>query len=109
MPEITVNVGGRPFLVACQEGEESFLHAAADLLNEQAVQLIDQIGQLPEGRMLLMSGLLLADKTAAAEEQLAAAQAEIKALKASGNSSEQNLDQLAGLVERAESLAGKSK
>jgi len=105
MPEIVVNVGGRPFTVACQEGQEGFLNAAADLLNSQSVALIDQIGQLPEGRMLLMSGLMLADKTLAAEEELRQAQAELAELKSRQGGVAPNLDDLAALVDRAEALA----
>ncbi|MCL4189940.1 MAG: cell division protein ZapA [Rhodobacteraceae bacterium] len=70
MPELTVEVGGRPFTVACQEGEEEFLRAAAALLDAEATTLVAQIGRMPEARMLLMAGLMLADKTAALEDQL---------------------------------------
>ena len=68
MPEVTINIGGRPFAVACQEGEEHFLHSAAALLDNEAKSLMDQIGRLPEARMLLMAGLMLADKHAGFEE-----------------------------------------
>jgi cell division protein ZapA len=68
MPEVTINIGGRPFNVACQEGEEHFLESAAALLDNEAKSLMDQIGRLPEARMLLMAGLMLADKHAGSEE-----------------------------------------
>lgn len=70
MAEVEINIGGRSFEVACQDGEEHFLHSAAKLLNAEAVILSKQIGRIPEARMLLMSGLMLADKTAGLEEQL---------------------------------------
>lgn len=70
MPEVTIQIGGRPFNVACQEGEEHFLHAAAGLLDNEAKALMDQIGRLPESRMLLMAGLMLADKAAGTEDQV---------------------------------------
>ena len=59
MPEVQIQIGGRPFNVACQEGEEHFLQAAAGLLDNEARTLMDQIGRLPEARMLLMAGLIL--------------------------------------------------
>jgi cell division protein ZapA len=74
MPEITITVGGRPFPVACQDGEEPYLHAAAQMLDREAAQLVAQIGKLPEARMLLMAGLMLADRTAAFEERAIAAE-----------------------------------
>jgi len=72
MPEITITIGSRPFQVACQEGEEHFLQSAAALLDNEASTLMDQIGRLPEARMLLMAGLMLADKAAGTDDQLKA-------------------------------------
>ncbi|MBC7153332.1 MAG: cell division protein ZapA [Rhodobacteraceae bacterium] len=74
MPDITISVGGRDYTVACQDGEEHFLQAAARLLDGEASELLGQIGRLTEARLLLMAGLLLADKTAGIEDQLRAAQ-----------------------------------
>ena len=85
MPEVTIVIGGRNFEVACREGEEHFLASAAAMLDEEARTLQDSIGRVPESRMLLMAGLMLADKTAALEElksenaQLKAALAEAEA------------------------------
>ncbi len=70
MPEVTITVGGRQFEVSCQDGEEHYLNAAAELLNSEAAVLVNQIGRMPESRMLLMAGLLLADKTAGAQDQV---------------------------------------
>lgn len=70
MPDVTISIGGRDFEVSCQEGEESYLKSAAKMLDEEARTLSDQVGRMPEGRMLLMAGLMLADKTASFEDQL---------------------------------------
>lgn len=70
MPDVKVSIGGREFEVACQEGEEHFLRSAAAMLDAEASVLSDQIGRMPESRMLLMAGLMLADKTAGVDEQL---------------------------------------
>ena len=80
MPEVNIVIGGRDFSVACQEGEEHYLKSAAGLLDTEASALAAQIGRLPEARMLLMSGLMLADKTAGFEEQLRAAEAKLAAM-----------------------------
>ncbi len=70
MSQVTIEIGGRSFEVVCQEGEEEFLHAAAAMLNEEAQKLDGAGARITESRMLLMSGLLLADRTAATEEKL---------------------------------------
>ena len=77
MPEIRITIGGRQFEVACQEGEESYLHAAAKMLDDEARVLSDQVGRMPEARMLLMAGLLLADKTASVEDRISEVRAEL--------------------------------
>ncbi len=70
MPEVEIMIGGRAFEVACQEGEEHYLQAAARMLDQEAGTLTSQIGRLPEARMLLMAGLMLADRTAGLEDKL---------------------------------------
>jgi cell division protein ZapA len=70
MPEVTITIGGRQFDVACQEGEEHFLRAAAQMLDDEASSLLGQIGRMPESRMLLMAGLLLADKAAGFHDKI---------------------------------------
>ncbi len=74
MPEVMIVIGGRNFEVACREGEEHFLASAAAMLDEEARTLQDSIGRVPESKMLLMAGLMLADKTAALEEQVSASE-----------------------------------
>jgi len=71
---VQFEIGGREFSVACQAGEESFLRAAARMLDTEATVVMGQIGRMPPERMLLMAGLMLADKTAALEDDLRALQ-----------------------------------
>ena len=70
MPQIDIQIGGRSFEVACQEGEEHYLQSAAAMLDTEAAHLSSQIGRMPEARMLLMAGLMLADKTAGLEDKV---------------------------------------
>ncbi len=77
MPEVTIHIGGRGFDVSCQDGEEVFLQSAAKMLDDEAQVLSDQIGRMPESRMLLMAGLMLADKTAATEDKVKALEAKL--------------------------------
>ncbi|QJF51465.1 cell division protein ZapA [Roseobacter ponti] len=77
MPEVSIAIGGRTFEVACQEGEEHYLQTAARMLDDEAQVLSDQVGRMPEARMLLMAGLMLADKTASVEDRVAEVQAQL--------------------------------
>jgi len=82
MAELDITIGGRVFSVACQEGEEHFLQTAAAMLDTEAQPLVTQMGRLPESRMLLMAGLMLADRTAAVEDELRALKTRLAELEA---------------------------
>ena len=82
MPQVEISIGGRTFEVACQDGEEHFLHSAAAMLDAEAQHLAAQIGRLPEARMLLMAGLMLADKTAELEDKVRTLEAEAGEMRA---------------------------
>lgn len=82
MPQVEIFIGGRAFEVSCQDGEEHFLHSAAAMLDKEAAHLSKQIGRMPESRMLLMTGLMLADKTAGIEDKLRETEAETAKLRA---------------------------
>ncbi len=108
MPEVEVTVGGRPFRVACQEGEEHFLRAASGMLNTEAEALQTQLGRLPETRMLLMAGLMLADRTAAVEDELRTLKASMGGTAAPGEvpvMPQAVMETLAELATRAEAMA----
>jgi cell division protein ZapA len=70
MPEVTIKIGQRPYTVNCPEGEEPQLQKARDALDAEASTLLAYAGRVPEAQMLLMSGLMLADRTLALQEQL---------------------------------------
>jgi len=118
MPDVKISIGGRSFEVACQQGEEHFLESAAAMLDTEASVLAGQIANLTEARMLLMAGLMLADKTAGMEDNLRIAEAklaraleEIEELRASPEQVEVPVipdsvtDTLAEIAARAEAMA----
>jgi len=81
MPDQVITIGHKEFTVACQPGEEKYLISAAEMLDTEARTLLNQIGRVPAERMLLMAGLMLADKTAECDDKLKAAMAEIDSLR----------------------------
>jgi len=107
MPELDITIGGRTFLVACQPGEEHFLRSAAAMLDSEAQVLVGQMGRMTDARLLLMAGLMLADKTAALEDELRDQKAKVAAAShaASPVAAPITLTTLAGLAKRAEAMA----
>ncbi|RUS63709.1 cell division protein ZapA [Pseudorhodobacter sp. E13] len=117
MAELEITIGGRSFMVACQEGEEHFLRTAAAMLDTEAQPLVTQMGRLPEARMLLMAGLMLADRTASVEDQLRVLKARVEELENQPAPEPQRVEipvippqipeTLAEIAARAEALAAK--
>ena len=119
MPEVAINIGDKKFTVTCQPGEESALEAAASLLNDEAAFLVSEIGQLSEQKLLLMSGLMLADKMATQSDKLAKSEMALEQALKQAKTSEQNvnsqqipvvddlLEEFTTITEKAEKLASK--
>lgn len=72
MPELTLEIGGRAFEVACEPGQEPSLARAAQLLDAEAARLGDAGARSTEKRMLLLAGLMVADTMTGLEERYAA-------------------------------------
>lgn len=79
MPELTIEIGGRVFEVACEPGQEPSLARAAQLLDTEANRVTDAIGKSTEKRMLLLAGLMLADTMTALEDRHAALEDRLRA------------------------------
>jgi cell division protein ZapA len=94
MAEVDVIIAGRPYRVACRDGEEENLRAAARLVDAKSREALTGLGTLSEARQLLFAGLLLADQLIEKQPERATAAAPAPALD----------PELAG---RAERLAGK--
>lgn len=62
MAEVDLIIAGRPYRVACRDGEEETLRAAARLVDSKSREAIAGLGTLSEARQLLFAGLLLADQ-----------------------------------------------
>jgi cell division protein ZapA len=59
MAEVTLSVGGRAYKLACRDGEEDDLRAAAGLLESRVTSLMEAHGAVAEPRLLLMAALLV--------------------------------------------------
>ena len=62
MAEVDLTIVGRPYRVACRDGEEDTLRAAARLVDAKSREAIAGLGTLSEARQLLFAALLLADQ-----------------------------------------------
>src|SRR4051812_15744277 len=59
---VDLTIAGRTYQVACREGEEENLRAAARLVDGKSREAIAGLGTLSEARQFLFASLLLADQ-----------------------------------------------
>ena len=69
MPEVTVDVAGRSYRLGCGVDEEEHLTGLAANLDTEARGLVRKFGQMSDGRLLLMTALMIADRLAEAEDK----------------------------------------
>jgi cell division protein ZapA len=70
---IDLNIAGRVYPVACRDGEEENLQAAARLVDGKSREAIAGLGTLSEARQFLFAALLLADQLIEDRPETAAA------------------------------------
>ena len=62
MAEVELTIAGRPYKVACRNGEEETLRQAGALVDQKSREALSGLGPLSESRQLLFAALLLADQ-----------------------------------------------
>jgi cell division protein ZapA len=104
MPELTLEIGGRLYEVACEPGQEPSLERAAALLDAEARKLPEEMARAVEKRMLLLAGLMLGDTMGAVEGRLAAAEERIRAAEERARIAEAKSAMLAANALKVESV-----
>ena len=61
MPLVNVMVNSRAYTIACDEGEEEHLRELAKHVDSKVRELLETVGQVGDGRLLLMAALLITD------------------------------------------------
>ena len=69
---VDLTIAGRTYQVACREGEEENLRAAARLVDGKSREAIAGLGTLSEARQFLFASLLLADQLVDNKPEVAA-------------------------------------
>jgi cell division protein ZapA len=99
MAEVDVIIAGRPYKVACRDGEEDALRAAARLVDAKSREALSGLGTLSEARQLLFAGLLLADQLLDQRPQAAVQAGPDPELAAKAEQIAQRLESLANALE----------
>lgn len=73
MAHVIVEVNGRPYTMQCPDGEEEHLRGLARTLDAEVMQLKQSVGNVGDIRLLVMSGLVIADRLSEVSRKLESA------------------------------------
>ena len=113
MAQVTVQIGGRDYKMACGEGEEAHLLALAAIVEERHAQLKGQFGEVGDIRLSVMTAIMMADELNEATRKGDALKSELAAMQLAGDDATKAYDarhadvadQLAAAAERLERMA----
>jgi len=78
MAHVIVEVNGQPYTMQCPDGEENHLRELAKLLDSEVTRIKQSVGTVGDIRLLVMSGLMLADRLSEATRRIGALEAEVR-------------------------------
>lgn len=114
MPEVNVEINGRKYRMACEEGQQGHLIALAERFNAQVEGLKGAVGEIGDNRLTVMAGIAVLDELTEAQRRIAALEAEVESLTQAGHEIADELEAtekaFAGKLDEAskviESIAG---
>jgi cell division protein ZapA len=71
MGQAVISVGGRQYRITCRDGDEPRVVGLGEELGARADRLTQSLGVMPEGQLLAMTALMLADELADARAGVA--------------------------------------
>ncbi|MET3900123.1 cell division protein ZapA [Devosia sp. UYZn731] len=84
MPEVNVEINGRKYRMACEEGQQKHLIGLAARFNAQVEGLKGAVGEIGDNRLTVMAGIAVVDELAEAERKIKELQTEVTVLTRAG-------------------------
>ena len=70
MAQIMLNINGRSYPVACDDGQEDRIRQLGQYIDSKVTEFAKSWGQIGDARLMLMAGLVITDELAEATESL---------------------------------------
>lgn len=84
MPEVNVEINGRKYRMACEEGQQAHLIGLADRFNAQVEGLKGAVGEIGDNRLTVMAGIAVLDELSEAERKIKALETQVLELTRAG-------------------------
>jgi len=84
VPEVNVEINGRKYRMACEEGQQGHLIGLAERFNTHVEGLKGAVGEIGDNRLTVMAGIAVLDELAEAERRIATLEREVLELTRAG-------------------------
>ena len=84
MPEVNVEIDGKKYRMACEEGQEAHLMELAERFNRTVIGLKGSFGEIGDNRLVVMAGIAVLDELAEAEDRIEGLKKDIADLTSAG-------------------------
>jgi cell division protein ZapA len=84
MPEVSVEIDGKKYRMACEEGQQAHLLELAGRFNAQVQGLKQTFGEIGDNRLVVMAGIAVLDELAEAERRIEGLKLDIAELTTAG-------------------------
>ncbi len=88
MGNVVVHVNDRPYTMQCPDGEEDHLRELARLLDSEVARIRQSVGTVGDIRLLVMSGLMVADRLSEAIRRVEELEDELVGIRVSRDTAE---------------------
>ena len=106
MPEVNVEINGRKYRMACEEGQQGHLIGLAERFNTQVEGLKGAVGEIGDNRLTVMAGIAVLDELSEAERRIKALEAQVAELTQAGQDIASELESTeAAFAQRLEDAA----
>jgi cell division protein ZapA len=94
MPEVNVDINGRKYRMACEDGQETHLLGLADRFNKHIDAFKGDFGEIGDNRLTVMAGIAVLDELAEAERRIALLQQDVANLTEAGEALTREAEEL---------------
>ena len=70
MAQLSVTIHGRNYPIVCDDGQEEHVTRLAAYIDKRATEIAETVGQVGDGRLLVMTSLLVADELSEAYDEM---------------------------------------
>ena len=114
MPEVNVEINGRKYRMACEEGQQKHLIGLAERFNTHVEGLKGAVGEIGDNRLTVMAGIAVVDELSEAERRIKELEKEVLVLTRAGQEvaaeiemlENQFAEKLGGAAQALENVAG---